>query len=78
MAWEGLVADFTSVKPFPQAEDETNHMKVKAAVTNRSLKKGTRESQAWYCVGNRLHDVVCSSVPCEPHPLCTTSFTQEC
>lgn len=43
MTLEGLVAHFVSVKPFPQAEDETNHMKVKTPVTNRSLKKRTRE-----------------------------------
>lgn len=34
---EGLVAHFTSDKPLAQAEDDANHMKVKAAVTNRSL-----------------------------------------
>ena len=32
----GLVAHFTSVRPFPQAEDDTSHRKAKAAVTNRS------------------------------------------
>lgn len=45
MTLEGLVAHFTSVKPFPQAEDETNHMKAKAAVTNRSLKRGTKKKK---------------------------------
>lgn len=29
----------TSVKPFPQAEDETSHMKANTAVTIRSLKE---------------------------------------
>ena len=35
----GLVAHFTSVKPLAQAEDDTNHKKAKAAVTNRSLEE---------------------------------------
>lgn len=35
----GLVAHFTSVKPFAQAEADTNHKKAKAAVTKRSLGK---------------------------------------
>lgn len=35
----GLVANFTSVKPFAQAEADTNHKKAKAAVTKRSLGK---------------------------------------
>lgn len=32
----GLVAPFTSVRPFPQAEEATSHKKVKIAVTIRS------------------------------------------
>lgn len=36
---EGLVAHFTSDSPFAQAEDDANHKKAKAAVTNRSLEK---------------------------------------
>lgn len=34
---EGAVAHFTSVKPLAQAEDDANHRKAKAAVTNKSL-----------------------------------------
>lgn len=37
--WLGSVAYFTSVRPFPQAEDETNHKKAKIPVTIRSLKQ---------------------------------------
>lgn len=33
---EGLVAHFTSAKPLAQAEDDANHRKAKAAVTNKS------------------------------------------
>lgn len=36
---EALVAHFTSDKPLAQAEDDANHKKAKAAVTNRSLEK---------------------------------------
>lgn len=32
----GLVAHLTSVRPLPQAEEDTSHRKAKAAVTSRS------------------------------------------
>ena len=38
----GLVANLTSVRPFPQAEDETNHRKARAPVTNRSLERNRK------------------------------------
>jgi hypothetical protein len=38
----GLVAHLTSVRPLPQAEDETNHRKARAAVTNRSLQRNRK------------------------------------
>lgn len=34
--WVGLVELFTSVRPLPQAEDDTSHRKAKAAVMPRS------------------------------------------
>ena len=38
----GLVAHLTSVRPFPQAEDDTNQRKARAAVTNRSLQRNRK------------------------------------
>ena len=47
----GLVAHFTSVRPFPQAEEDTSHRKAKAAVTNRSWEKHRAVSSLYYHVG---------------------------
>lgn len=47
----GLVAHFTSVRPFPQAEEDTSHRKAKAAVTNRSWEKHRAVSSLYYHAG---------------------------
>lgn len=87
MTSEGSVAHFTSVKPFPQAEDETSHMKAKTAVTNRSLTKTERKNPNKILKTAKIgHDIfleVHFIVRYAPlrlvnHTLCTVSFTQVC
>lgn len=41
----GLVAVLTSVRPLPQAEEETNHMKANAPVTSRSYRQKNRKDE---------------------------------
>lgn len=53
----GLVALFTSVKPFAQADEDVSHKKAKAPVTNRSLKqKKDQTLNMWRWDYRELHN----------------------
>lgn len=46
--WSGLVAHLTSVRPLPQAEEDTSHRKANAAVTTRSWQRTVHSKYTTY------------------------------